>query len=75
MLDYRNILRAASDPHKSMRTMELELLFPEEYQKTHFVCRVSVLQVNRPVGSTETVNWGEAQIEKPNNPNWQNKGR
>lgn len=55
--------------------MKLELLFPEEYQKTHFVCRVSVLQVNRPVGSTETVNWGEAQIEKPNNPNWQNKGR
>ena len=69
MLDYRNILRVASDPHKSMRTMELELrsshhtirkvldaaekagiswplpenvtnemlielLFPEEYQKT-----------------------------------------
>ena len=34
MLDYRNILRAASDPHKSMRTMEVELLFPEEYQKT-----------------------------------------
>ena len=33
-LDYRNILRVASDPHKSMRTMELELLFPEEYQKT-----------------------------------------
>lgn len=25
MLDYRNILRVASDPHKSMRTMELEL--------------------------------------------------
>lgn len=25
MLDYRNILRDASDPHKSMRTMELEL--------------------------------------------------
>ena len=69
MLDYGNILRGASDPHKSMRTMELELrsshhtirkvldtagkagigwplaesvtnempmelLFPEEYQKT-----------------------------------------
>ena len=69
MLDYRNILRVAADPHKSMRTMELELrsshhtigkvldaagkagigwplpenitngmlmelLFPEEYQKT-----------------------------------------
>ena len=69
MLDYRNILRVASDPHKSMRTMELELhsshhtirkvldaaqragigwslpenitnamlmelMFPEEYQKT-----------------------------------------
>ena len=69
MLDYRNILRVASDPHKSMRTKELELrsshhtirkvldaaekagiswplsedctneilmelLFPEEYQKT-----------------------------------------
>ena len=69
MLDYRNILRVASDPHKSMRTMEqelrsshhtirkvldaaekagiswpfpetvsnemlMELLFPEEYQKT-----------------------------------------
>lgn len=69
MLDYRNILRVASDPHKSMLTMELELhsshhtirkvleaagkaginwpisetvtnemlmelLFPEEYQKT-----------------------------------------
>ena len=25
MLDYRNILRVGSDPHKSMRTMELEL--------------------------------------------------
>lgn len=25
MLDYRNILRVASDPHKSMRTMEQEL--------------------------------------------------
>ena len=25
MLDYRNILRVAADPHKSMRTMELEL--------------------------------------------------
>ena len=25
MLDYRNILQVASDPHKSMRTMELEL--------------------------------------------------
>ena len=67
MLDYRNILRVAADPHKSMCTMELrsshhtirkvldaarkagigwplpesitnemlmELLFPEEYQKT-----------------------------------------
>ena len=69
MLDYRNILRVAADPHKSMRIMELELrsshhtirkvldaagkagigwplaesvtnemlmelLFPEEYQKT-----------------------------------------
>ena len=25
MLDYRNILRVSSDPHKSMRTMEQEL--------------------------------------------------
>lgn len=25
MIDYKNILRVASDPHKSMRTMELEL--------------------------------------------------
>lgn len=25
MLDYKNILRVASDPHKSMRTVELEL--------------------------------------------------
>ena len=79
MLDYRNILRVASDPHKSMRTMELELcsshhtirkfldaagkagigwplpenitnetlmelLFPEEYQKT----TLYVLPPNRP---------------------------
>lgn len=57
MLDYRNILRTASNPHKSMRTMKLELLFPEKYQKT--VLYTVLAFARKTTGSsTETVNWG-----------------
>ena len=46
MLNYRNILRVASDPHKSMRTMELEL------RSSHHTIR-KVLDAARKAG----INW------------------